>query len=85
MTFKGGILGRGARRVLRCLLVAGPEMGSAGNGRAQVLVRIHRGVANAHLVVQVRTGHASRGADVADDLAALNFCPAATANPERCP
>src|ERR1035437_8507221 len=39
-------------------------------GAAQIFVRIHRNLVDAHLIVQVRTGRAARLANVADHLAA---------------
>src|SRR6201996_7506622 len=43
------------------------------HGLAHVLVRIHRRVVDADLVVEVRTGGAAYAADVADDFAAVHI------------
>ena len=53
-------------------LAAGGEAAIVGDGDAEILVGIDRGVVDAHFVVEVGTGRASAGPNIADYVAAVD-------------
>ena len=65
----------------RAWLAAGHETAAVGNGHAEVLVRIDRGIVDPDFIMKMGTGRASAFTDVSDDIAAVHMLPGGHCEP----